>query len=69
MTTGVDIRAFPDEETALAALESEEIQAFFVLPADYPDALQTDLYYLEEPPSTDVWRDFSRHADATARGA
>jgi len=59
MTTGVDIRAFPDEETALAALESEEIQAFFVLPANYPDALQTDLYYLEKPPSTDVWRDFS----------
>jgi len=58
MPTGIEIRAFPDEEAALAALEGEEIQAFFVLPSDYPSTLQTDLYYLEEPPSSDVWRDF-----------
>jgi len=59
MPTGIEIRAFPDEEAALAALEREEIQAFFVLPSDYLSTLQTDLYYLEEPPSNDVWRDFS----------
>ena len=59
MPTGIEIRAFPDEEAALAALEGQEIQAFFVLPSDYPSTLQTDLYYLEEPPSNDVWRDFS----------
>ena len=59
MPTGIEIRAFPDKEAALAALEGEEIQAFFVFPSDYPDTLQTDLYYLEEPPSNDVWRDFS----------
>jgi len=59
MPTGIEIRAFPDEEAALAALEGEEIQAFFVLPSDYPSTLQTDLYYLEEPPTNDVWRDFS----------
>ena len=53
------VRAFPDEETALAALEREEIQAFFVFPSDYPSTLQTDLYYLEEPPSSDVWGDFN----------
>jgi ABC-2 type transport system permease protein len=59
MPTGIKVQAFPDEEAALAALEGEEIQAFFVLPSDYPNTLQTDLYYLEEPPSNDVWRDFS----------
>ncbi|MGB5931963.1 MAG: ABC transporter permease [Anaerolineae bacterium] len=59
MPTGMEIRAFPDEEAALAALEGEEIQAFFVLPSDYPSTLQTDLYYLEKPPSNDIWRDFS----------
>jgi ABC-type Na+ efflux pump permease subunit len=54
MPTGIEVRAFPHEKAALAALEGEEIQAFFVLPSDYPDTLQTDLYYLEEPPSNDV---------------
>jgi ABC-2 type transport system permease protein len=53
------VRDFPDEETALAALEREEIQAFFVFPSDYPSTLQTDLYYLKEPPSSDVWGDFN----------
>ena len=55
----IEVRAFPDEEAALAALELEEIQAFFVFPSDYPNTLETDLYYLEEPPSNDVWGDFS----------
>jgi len=64
MPTGIEIRAFPDEEVALAALEGKEIQAFFVLPSDYPSTLQTDLYYLEEPPSNDVWRDFDNFVRA-----
>ncbi len=64
MPTGIEVRAFPDEEAALAALEGEEIQAFFVLPSDYPNTLQTDLYYLEEPPSNDVWRDFDNFVRA-----
>ncbi len=62
--TGIEIRAFPDEETALAALEGEEIQAFFVLPSNYPNTLQTDLYYLQEPPSNDVWGDFDNFVRA-----
>lgn len=62
--TGIEVRAFPDEETALAALEGEEIQAFFVLPPDYPSTLQTDLYYLEEPPSSDIWGDFDNFVRA-----
>lgn len=54
----IEVRAFPDEEAALAALEREEIQAFFVFPPDYPNTLHTDLYYLEKPPSNDVWGEF-----------
>jgi ABC-2 type transport system permease protein len=54
----IQIRSFADEEQALAALEGEQIQALFVLPAEYPQTLHTDLYYLEEPPGGDAWRDF-----------
>jgi ABC-2 type transport system permease protein len=54
----IEIRAFPDIETALVALEREEIQAFFVFPPDYLQTLRTDLYYLEEPPDEDVWGEF-----------
>ena len=53
-----EIRSFADEELARAALEGEEIQAIFVLPAEYPQILRSDLYYLEEPPDGDAWRDF-----------
>jgi ABC-2 type transport system permease protein len=54
----IEIRAFPNTETALAALEAEEVQAVFVLSPDYRRTLQTDLYYLEDPPSEDVWSEF-----------
>lgn len=54
----VQVRAFPDEQTAHAALERGEIQAFWVLPANYLQTLHTDLYYLESPPSGSVWSDF-----------
>ena len=53
-----EIRSFADEELARAALEGEEIQAFFVLPAGYPQTLRSDLYYLEEPPGGKAWSDF-----------
>jgi ABC-2 type transport system permease protein len=53
----VEVREFPDREVALAALENEEIQAFFVFPPDYLDTLHTDLYYLEDPPG-DSWGEF-----------
>ena len=54
----IEIVSFADEAAARAALEGEQIQAYFVLPADYPQTLQSDLYYLEEPPSDEAWRDF-----------
>ena len=52
------ILSFPDEELALAALEGEQIQAFFVIPSGYPQTLDTELYYLEDPPGGDAWGDF-----------
>jgi ABC-2 type transport system permease protein len=54
----LEMRAFPDQESALAALEREEIQAVFILPPGYPDSLQTELYYRDSPPSEDAWGDF-----------
>lgn len=53
----VEIREYPDETSARAALEAEEIQAYFVFPATYPQSLATDIYYLEKPLSGDVWED------------
>jgi ABC-2 type transport system permease protein len=50
--------AFTDERAGRNALEAGEIQALFVLPAEYPQTLHTELYYLEDPPSGEVWRDF-----------
>ena len=52
------IRVYPDEKTASTALEGGEIQAFFVFPPDYLKTLHTGLYYLEKPPSDDVWSQF-----------
>lgn len=54
----IEVRAYPDEAAALAALERGELQAFFVFPADYRETLRTDLYYLEQPPAGDVWGQF-----------
>lgn len=54
----VEIIEFEDEAAALSALETGQIQAFFVFPATYPNTLKTDLYYNEDPPSNDLWREF-----------
>jgi ABC-2 type transport system permease protein len=54
----VQVRAFADEAAARASLDNQELQAFFIIPADYPANLHTDLYYLEKPPGGDAWRDF-----------
>ena len=55
----VPIQAFPDEELARAALEREQIQAYFVLPPAYPQTLDTELYYLQDPPGEEAWEDFA----------
>jgi ABC-2 type transport system permease protein len=56
----VDIRAFPDRVEAIAALDAEEIQAFFVLQSDYEESRRTELVFREQPDSeaTGVFYDF-----------
>ena len=54
----VKVRPFPDEESADAALRNEEIQAYYVFPEDYLENPKADLYYLEEPPSSTLLKDF-----------
>jgi ABC-2 type transport system permease protein len=59
----VEVRAFAGEEAARAALEREEIQAYYVLPADYLQTRRLDVYYLESPPTSDARQSF----EATVR--
>lgn len=54
----IQIIDYPSLEIALDALKGEKIQAFWVIPETFPETLATDLYYLQEPPSSDSWRDF-----------
>jgi ABC-2 type transport system permease protein len=60
----VEIIAFPDEKSANAALEAEEIQGYHVIPEDYLDTLFVDFYYLEESPDTRVLIDFDDYVRA-----
>ena len=45
----IEILAFSDQESAQAALEAGQIQAFLVVAADYGQTRDTTLFYLEEP--------------------
>ncbi len=45
----VEIIAFPDEEAALAALDTGAIQAYYVIAADYLESNAGTLTYYEEP--------------------
>ncbi|MBE0697731.1 MAG: ABC transporter permease [Anaerolineaceae bacterium] len=45
----VEFRLYTSEKDAQAALESKKIQAYFVLPADYRETMQSQLIYFEEP--------------------
>jgi ABC-2 type transport system permease protein len=60
----VEIIAFPDEDSALAALEAEEIQAFYVLPENFMDRQKVDLYYWDKFPDQSVQRDFDNYIRA-----
>ena len=44
-----DILSFSDRNSALSALDGEQIQAFFVLQPDYSDSRQAELVYREKP--------------------
>ncbi len=56
----VPILAFESEETARESLQAEEIQAYYVLSADYLTTSNVELFYLEEPAynATSQWNNF-----------
>jgi ABC-2 type transport system permease protein len=55
----IQIRPFADQETARAALEQGQIQAYYVFPPDYLSSLQTEVYFLEDEPSGDAQQDLA----------
>ncbi len=54
----VNMRAFPDEDQARAALNDKTIQAYYVLPADYFTSHRAQLVYWDKAPSSSAQRDF-----------
>jgi ABC-2 type transport system permease protein len=55
----VALLAFADETRARAALEKGEIQAYYVLPADYLSSHAVQLFYWDKAPSNSVQRRFN----------
>lgn len=55
----IDFLSFEDKAQAQSALESKEIQAYYIIPEDYSSTLQVELYYLDEPAS-DVQSQFDQ---------
>ena len=58
-----EVRPFPDEAAAAAALEAGQIQAFYVVPADYLASPEVILHYWDDWPSDALredWADFMR---------
>jgi ABC-2 type transport system permease protein len=45
----VKFQAYISEKDAQAALDAKKVQAYFVLPADYRETMQSQLFFLEEP--------------------
>jgi len=54
----IEIRAFPTDAAARAALEANEIQGYYVLPADYLSTLEAKLMYWDKVPADTLQRDF-----------
>jgi ABC-2 type transport system permease protein len=54
----VELRAFPDETQARAALDAKQIQAYYILPADYLTTHKTQFIYWDKAPSSSAQRDF-----------
>lgn len=54
------ILPFANEDAVQAALRAGEIDAFFVIPADYWQSHQTSLFYADQTPSGAAQRDFAR---------
>ncbi len=57
---GAAAAAFPDEAAARAALEAGQVQAYYVVPADYLQTQHVALYYWEQAPSDGVSGQFNR---------
>jgi ABC-2 type transport system permease protein len=54
----IEMRPFSDQETAMAALDAGEIQAFDVIPENFLQTRKIDLYYWDKYPDNSVLRDF-----------
>ncbi|MCB8983359.1 MAG: ABC transporter permease [Ardenticatenaceae bacterium] len=62
--TLLPLRPFPNETAARQALTDQEIQVYFVIPADYRRTLQLDAYYWQDDPSSTVVSDFNAYLRA-----
>jgi ABC-2 type transport system permease protein len=55
----IKFKAYTEEKQARSDLEAEEIQAYYVIPEAYPESLEIDLVYFDEP-DTGVQLQFNR---------
>ncbi len=60
----LEIIAFPDAAAAEIALAQGEIQAFYVIPADFPQDRQIALYYWEDSPGGNAMRTLNAYLRA-----
>jgi len=60
----VAIISFPDEKSARLALEEDKIQGYHIIAEDYLETQNVDLYFMEEPPSNSVLRNFDDYVRA-----
>ena len=56
----LEVRAYADPAAARAALEAGEIQAYYVLPPDYLQSREVQLYYLDQGPNAPTQSRFGR---------
>lgn len=67
----LELREFADDAGARSALEAEEIQGYYVVPAGYPQNMEVEVYFLEDWPNGSDFADFLRanllaHTDVPA---
>lgn len=60
---------FPDETAARFALSEQQIQAYYLLPPDYPFNPQIDQYYWEDTPDRDARQTVSAYVRANVLGS
>jgi ABC-2 type transport system permease protein len=60
----LELYNYPDESAARAALEAEEIQAFYVIHANYQQYRAISLYYLDSSPEGNALRTLEAHIRA-----